>query len=109
MLRREIPCSVIFVISSPTRSSDQPVASANRFRSCTMTEIHRRLRDGGPALLFEHAIRADGARSGMPVLVNLFGTAERRWSGREPDALSELGRTSPSFASPGRRRISWML
>ncbi len=42
-----------------------------------MTEIHRRvLREDGPALLFETVTRADGARSDMPVLVNLFG----RWS-----------------------------
>lgn len=43
-----------------------------------MTEIHRRvLCAEGPALLFEHAIKADGTRASMPVLVNLFGTRER--------------------------------
>lgn len=43
-----------------------------------MTEVHRRvLRDSGPALLFERPLMADGRTSAMPVLVNLFGTAER--------------------------------
>ncbi len=54
-----------------------------------MTEIHRRvLRGNGRALLFEHAVKADGARSEMPVLVNLFGTLKRiAWGlGVEADA-----------------------
>ena len=43
-----------------------------------MTEIQRRLlRDGGPAVLFENPVRADGEPSGMPCLVNLFGTVKR--------------------------------
>src|ERR1700759_5745738 len=43
-----------------------------------MTEIHRRLlHQGGPAVLFENVIRADGERSTMPCLVNLFGTVKR--------------------------------
>ena len=43
-----------------------------------MTEIHRRLlASGGPAVLFENVIRADGERSSMPCLVNLFGTVKR--------------------------------
>ena len=43
-----------------------------------MTEIQRRLlRDGGPAVLFENVIRADGQPSSMPCLVNLFGTVKR--------------------------------
>jgi len=43
-----------------------------------MTEIQRRLlRDGGPAVLFENVIRADGERSTVPCLVNLFGTVKR--------------------------------
>jgi 4-hydroxy-3-polyprenylbenzoate decarboxylase len=43
-----------------------------------MTEIHRRLlAAGGPAVLFENVIRADGERSPMPCLVNLFGTVKR--------------------------------
>jgi 4-hydroxy-3-polyprenylbenzoate decarboxylase len=43
-----------------------------------MTEIQARLiADGGPAVLFEKPIRADGQVSDMPVLVNLFGTVRR--------------------------------
>ncbi|HEV7386513.1 MAG TPA: UbiD family decarboxylase, partial [Phenylobacterium sp.] len=43
-----------------------------------MTEIHRRLlAQGGPAVLFENVIRADGERSPMPCLINLFGTVRR--------------------------------
>jgi 4-hydroxy-3-polyprenylbenzoate decarboxylase len=43
-----------------------------------MTEIQRRLlATGGPAVMFENVIRADGERSTMPCLVNLFGTVKR--------------------------------
>jgi 4-hydroxy-3-polyprenylbenzoate decarboxylase len=59
-----------------------------------MTEIQiRLLADGGPAVLFENPIRADGERSKIPVLVNLFGTVERvAWGmGREPGELRAFG------------------
>lgn len=43
-----------------------------------MTEIQTRLlAQGGPAVLFERPIKADGQPSAMPVLVNLFGTVKR--------------------------------
>ena len=43
-----------------------------------MTEICTRLlAQGGPAVLFEHPVRADGERSSIPCLVNLFGTVRR--------------------------------
>jgi 4-hydroxy-3-polyprenylbenzoate decarboxylase len=43
-----------------------------------MTEIQTRLlATGGPAVLFENVIMADGAPSPMPVLANLFGTVKR--------------------------------
>jgi 4-hydroxy-3-polyprenylbenzoate decarboxylase len=43
-----------------------------------MTEIQTRLlASGGPAVLFEQPVGADGAISPIPVLVNLFGTVER--------------------------------
>ena len=43
-----------------------------------MTEIQTRLiAEGGPAVIFENPIKADGTPSGMPVLVNLFGTVKR--------------------------------
>src|SRR5471032_1103484 len=43
-----------------------------------MTEIQTRLiAEGGPAVIFENPVRADGTASDMPVLVNLFGTVKR--------------------------------
>ena len=43
-----------------------------------MTEIQRRLLAvGGPAVLFEKPVRADGEVSPIPALVNLFGTVKR--------------------------------
>src|SRR5690606_38364255 len=43
-----------------------------------MTEIQTRLlRNGGPAVLFEKPVRADGEVSPMPALANLFGTVKR--------------------------------
>jgi len=43
-----------------------------------MTEIQTRLiAEGGPAVIFEKPIRADGTPSDVPVLVNLFGTVKR--------------------------------
>ncbi|HEX4742679.1 MAG TPA: UbiD family decarboxylase [Caulobacteraceae bacterium] len=43
-----------------------------------ITEICTRLlQTGGPAVMFEHVIRADGSRSPMPALANLFGTVKR--------------------------------
>jgi 4-hydroxy-3-polyprenylbenzoate decarboxylase len=68
-----------------------------------MTEIQTRLlADGGPAVLFEHALRADGTRSAMPVLVNLFGTVERvAWGmDREPGRLREIGETLAFLRQP---------
>ncbi|MEE2996417.1 MAG: UbiD family decarboxylase [Pseudomonadota bacterium] len=59
-----------------------------------MTEIQTRLlADGGPAVLFENAVGADGAPQGMPVLANLFGTVERvAWGmGKSPGELREFG------------------
>lgn len=68
-----------------------------------MTEIHRRvLQDNGPALLFEQPIKADGALSEIPVLVNLFGTRQRvAWGlGVEPDNLPNLGRALAELSEP---------
>src|ERR1700689_3961194 len=43
-----------------------------------MTEIQTRLiAQGGPAVIFEKPIKADGSPSDIPVLVNLFGTVKR--------------------------------
>ena len=59
-----------------------------------MTEIQTRLlATGGPAVLFENVIGADGKPYPMPVLVNLFGTVERvAWGmNRTPAQLREVG------------------
>ena len=59
-----------------------------------MTEIQTRLlAEGGPAVLFENPVGADGRPTEMPVLVNLFGTVERvAWGmDREPGELRAIG------------------
>ncbi len=59
-----------------------------------MTEIQTRLlAAGGPAVLFERPVMADGRISEVPVLANLFGTVERTaWGlGCEPSGLRALG------------------
>ncbi len=68
-----------------------------------MTEIQTRLlAEGGPAVMFENPVKADGARSEMPVLVNLFGTIERVAWGmeREPKDLRALGETLAFLRQP---------
>lgn len=68
-----------------------------------ITEIHRRvLQRNGPALLFESPIKADGAASEMPVLVNLFGTRERvAWGlGVDPEHLPVLGQALAELSEP---------
>jgi 4-hydroxy-3-polyprenylbenzoate decarboxylase len=68
-----------------------------------MTEIQTRLlAEGGPAVLFENVIRADGTRHDMPVLVNLFGTVERvAWGmGREKSQLRDIGETLAFLRQP---------
>lgn len=43
-----------------------------------MTAVHRAvLEKGGPVLQFDHPLRADGSRSDMLVIVNLFGSKGR--------------------------------
>jgi 4-hydroxy-3-polyprenylbenzoate decarboxylase len=68
-----------------------------------ITEIHRRvICDSGPVLLFEQPIKADGAPSGMPLVVNLFGTVERiAWGlGTMPERLEELGELMAELRAP---------
>ncbi|MEA1650153.1 UbiD family decarboxylase [Nitrospirillum sp. BR 11164] len=68
-----------------------------------MTEIQTRLlAEGGPAVLFENVIKADGTPSEMPVLVNLFGTVERvAWGmDREPHQLRDVGETLAFLKQP---------
>lgn len=68
-----------------------------------MTEIGCRvLNGGGPALLFENAIKCDGSKSAMPVLTNLFGTVERVAMGIEakPEDLRNIGHTLAELRQP---------
>ena len=68
-----------------------------------MTEVHRRvLVAGGPALLFERPLDAEGRASPMPVLANLFGTRERVAAGLgiKPDRLVELGELLAALREP---------
>jgi 4-hydroxy-3-polyprenylbenzoate decarboxylase len=68
-----------------------------------MTEIQTRLlAEGGPAVLFENVVGADGRRYDMPVLVNLFGTVERvAWGmDREPSELRQVGETLAFLRQP---------
>ena len=68
-----------------------------------MTEIQTRLlAEGGPAVLFENVVGADGRKYEYPMLVNLFGTVKRAaWGmGREPDTLRELGETLAFLRQP---------
>ncbi len=63
-----------------------------------ITEIHRRvLTAGGPALMFDNARGAT-----MPVLTNLFGTAERVAAGFgvAPARISELGELLSALRQP---------
>src|SRR5262249_7968589 len=61
-----------------------------------MTEIQTRLlANGGPAVIFEQPIRADGQTSDIPALANLFGTVRRvamgvTLGGRERTTAAEL-------------------
>ncbi len=61
-----------------------------------MTEIQTRLiAEGGPAVIFEKPVKADGSPSDMPVLVNLFGTVKRvamgvTMGGRERTGAQDL-------------------
>jgi len=78
-----------------------------------MTEIQTRLlADGGPAVLFENVVGADGRAYDMPVLANLFGTVERVAWGmeREPAELRALGETLAFLRQPeppGGLREAW--
>ncbi|BDU59908.1 hypothetical protein FLA4_03180 [Candidatus Rickettsia kotlanii] len=60
-----------------------------------ITEISRRvLAQGGPALLFENVIKADGIKSDIPVLTNLYASINRICMGlklKSPKELRELG------------------
>ncbi len=69
-----------------------------------MTEIQTRLlAERGPAVLFENPVRADGSRSPLPVLANLFGTVDRVARGMDAAArggLRKLGETLAFLRQP---------
>ena len=74
-----------------------------------MTEIQTRLlAEGGPAVIFENALKADGTRSEIPVLVNLFGTVKRVAQGvtlggverTDAKALREVGELLATLRQP---------
>jgi len=64
-----------------------------------MTEIQTRLiAKGGPAVIFEKPVKADGTPSDMPVLVNLFGTVKRVAMGVTLDGASAMIECGPDEA-----------
>jgi 4-hydroxy-3-polyprenylbenzoate decarboxylase len=74
-----------------------------------MTEIQTRLlAEGGPAVLFEKPIDADGRVCAMPVLTNLFGTIKRVAMGvtmngverRDAKSLREVGDLLATLRQP---------
>jgi 4-hydroxy-3-polyprenylbenzoate decarboxylase len=82
----------------------EPVSTA-----LEMTEIQTRLiAEGGPAVIFEKPVRADGSPAEFPVLVNLFGTVKRVAMGVTMDgkervdakALREVGEVMATLRQP---------
>jgi 4-hydroxy-3-polyprenylbenzoate decarboxylase len=68
-----------------------------------VTEIHRRvLQNGGPALLFDKPVAADGKVHDIPLLANLFGTQQRiEWGmGVETGGLKELAERFAELREP---------
>ena len=68
-----------------------------------MTEIQTRLlAEGGPAVLFENPVDADGTPAAMPVLTNLFGTVARVAAGigRKAEDLRAVGETLAFLRQP---------
>ncbi|MCB4455719.1 UbiD family decarboxylase [Leisingera sp. McT4-56] len=68
-----------------------------------MTAVHRAvLEAGGPVLQFDRPVLDSGQASGIPVVVNLFGTAERVAAGLgvPQDGLDDLGSFLAALRSP---------
>jgi 4-hydroxy-3-polyprenylbenzoate decarboxylase len=68
-----------------------------------MTAVHRRVLEArGPVLKFNHATDAGGARVGMPVVTNLFGTPARVAAGLglALDQVTELGEFLAALREP---------
>ncbi|SDO96436.1 4-hydroxy-3-polyprenylbenzoate decarboxylase [Lutimaribacter pacificus] len=65
--------------------------------------MHRAvLENGGPVLRFDAPVQGDGGRATMPVVVNLFGTAERVAAGLgvTPEGIDDLGAFLAALRSP---------
>ncbi len=59
-----------------------------------MTAVHKAVLEAqGPVLQFDHPVLGQGDRSDIPVVANLFGTAERVAAGLgvSPEAMDDLG------------------
>lgn len=68
-----------------------------------MTQVHRlALERGGPVLRFDHPVDANGLRVPMPVIANLFGTADRVAAGLgvAPERVAELGAFLAALRAP---------
>jgi len=68
-----------------------------------MTAVHRAvLENAGPVLRFDTPMLDSGARSDVPVVVNLFGTPERVAAGLgvTPDKLDDLGAFLAALRAP---------
>jgi len=74
-----------------------------------MTEIQTRLlAEGGPAVIFEKPLKADGTPSSIPVLANLFGTVKRVAMGvtmngverRDAASMREVGEVLATLRQP---------
>ncbi len=68
-----------------------------------MSAVHRTvLEAGGPVLRLDHPVLANGTRAEMPVIANLFGSAQRVSAGLgvSPDKLGELGEFLAALHSP---------
>ena len=58
---------------------------------CEIADRAMKLPGGGPALLFEHVLLADGSRSAFPVAINLFGSMRRMSMSLGVEQLDEIG------------------
>ncbi|WP_347266022.1 UbiD family decarboxylase [Paracoccus sp. (in: a-proteobacteria)] len=75
-----------------------PVALAQEMTAVQLAA----LRAGGPALRFDHATGATGARAGMPVVANLFGTPGRVAAGLGllPEGVADFGEFLAGLRAP---------
>lgn len=69
-----------------------------------VTELHRRIiMRGGPALVLERPVKADGKASRIPLMTNVFGTVRRvamALGGEDRQDLLELGRLLVELRQP---------